>query len=70
MHQLKGYGKPSRTPIYRAVGLSRTNGTIEEGKVADLLAVQGDPTVGISDLRNTVLVMKDGLVVRNILNET
>lgn len=54
----------------RSVGLSGTHGTIEEGKVADLLAVRGNPAVAIPDLRKTVLVMKDGLVVRNLLDDT
>lgn len=53
-----------------AVGLSETHGTIEEGKAADLLAVLGNPAIAISDLRNTVLVMKDGQVVRNDLDDT
>ncbi len=62
--------RAATTNAAHAVGLSRTHGTIEEGKVADLLAVQGDPTVGISDLRNTVLVMKEGLIVRSALDDT
>jgi imidazolonepropionase-like amidohydrolase len=36
-------------------------GTIEAGKVADLVLVDGDPTGNISDIRNTVLVVKDGV---------
>lgn len=50
-----------------SVGLGATHGTIEAGKVADLLAVRGNPASEISDLRATVLVMKGGLVTRNDL---
>lgn len=38
-------------------------GTIESGKIADLLVVEGDPLSDISNLRNVWLVMKDGNVV-------
>lgn len=38
-------------------------GTIERGKRADLLLVDGDPTLDIGALRRVRLVMKDGAVV-------
>lgn len=37
-------------------------GSIEPGKLADLVLVEGDPTVRISDIRQTRLVVKDGIV--------
>lgn len=37
-------------------------GTIEPGRLADLVAVRGDPTQDISAVRRVVLVMKDGWV--------
>ena len=37
-------------------------GSIEPGKLADLILIDGDPTKEISDVRNTVLVVKDGLI--------
>jgi len=37
-------------------------GSIATGKLADLLLVDGDPTVRISDIRHTHLVLKNGLV--------
>lgn len=38
-------------------------GTIESGKIADLLVVEGDPLADISNLRNVRLVMKDGKII-------
>lgn len=37
-------------------------GTIEPGKLADLIVVDGDPTKNISDIRNVMTVVKDGVV--------
>lgn len=37
-------------------------GSITPGKVADLVLVDGDPTVNIADIRRVALVMKDGVV--------
>ena len=37
-------------------------GSIEPGKLADLVIIDGDPTVNIHDLRNVVTVIKDGNV--------
>lgn len=38
-------------------------GSIAPGKLADLVIVDGDPTVRISDIRNVVTVVKDGNVL-------
>ena len=35
-------------------------GTIEKGKIADLLVVKGDPPTHISNTRNIVFVIKGG----------
>ena len=47
----------------RALGLERDLGTVERGKQADLLAVEGDPTRDISALRQVALVVQNGQVV-------
>jgi len=43
-------------------------GTIEPGKLADLVAVAGDPLVDMNELERVRFVMKDGQVIRNDLD--
>jgi imidazolonepropionase-like amidohydrolase len=38
-------------------------GTLEAGKLADILIVEGDPLASISELRNTWMVYKEGRIV-------
>lgn len=40
-------------------------GRIKPGLLADILAVQGDPSKKMSDIRNVKLVMKDGMIYVN-----
>src|SRR5215510_7150698 len=42
-------------------------GTIEPGKFADIIAIDGDPTQDINAIEKVVFVMKDGAVVKNDL---
>ena len=42
----------------------RDLGTVEQGKLADFILVDGDPLANISDIRKVSLVVKDGLVYR------
>ena len=46
-----------------AMGLEAELGTIEVGKVADLLVVQGDPLADLSLLAKPLLVVHDGRIV-------
>ncbi len=47
----------------RNFGEEESLGSIEAGKLADLLVVEGDPTVSISDIRKVVFVVKGGDLV-------
>jgi hypothetical protein len=44
-----------------AIGLSLDAGTIEPGRLADLVIVDGDPLAAIGDLRRIVAVVKNGV---------
>jgi imidazolonepropionase-like amidohydrolase len=46
----------------RVVGAGDRLGSIESGKLADMLLVEGDPTRRVGDIANTSVVMKDGLL--------
>ncbi|NLL04685.1 MAG: amidohydrolase family protein [Clostridiaceae bacterium] len=49
------------------LGMSHQIGTIEKGKFADMIAVDGDPLINLECLKDVVLVVKDGLVIKNVL---
>jgi imidazolonepropionase-like amidohydrolase len=46
------------------MGVEKQLGTIEPGKLADIVAVQGDPAVDIGAMMKMAFVMKDGAIVR------
>jgi imidazolonepropionase-like amidohydrolase len=48
----------------RLLHLGDRLGAVRVGYLADLVAVEGDPTLRIADLRNVKLVMKNGEIVR------
>ena len=47
------------------IGMEDELGTLEEGKLADIVAVTGNPLEDISVLMNVAVVVKDGRVVRD-----
>jgi len=47
------------------LNMSDDIGTIEPGKFADIIAVDGDPFADVTLLENVVFVMKDGVIYRN-----
>jgi len=54
----------------RLFGLADEIGSVEEGKRADLILVDGQPTDDISvlqDARNVHLVMRDGTVFKDLV---
>ncbi len=56
----------------KAVGLEEKIGTLEKGKIADIIVVDGNPLSDIKVLRDTskiVLVVKEGRIVKDVLRE-
>jgi imidazolonepropionase-like amidohydrolase len=45
------------------LGIEERLGTVEAGKIADLVAVEGDPLQDISRLENMAFVMKEGAII-------
>jgi imidazolonepropionase-like amidohydrolase len=48
-----------------AIGLSKIIGTVEPGKIADLVLIKGKPFENIKDLKNVHLVLKEGKICYN-----
>ncbi|MDC6350969.1 amidohydrolase family protein [Zeaxanthinibacter sp. PT1] len=46
----------------RTMGMDQILGSIEEGKLADLFLVDGDPTKNFDDIRKVSMVIKNGLI--------
>ncbi len=47
------------------LGLSQKIGTLEKGKLADIIAMPGDPTADITATERVSFVMKEGKIIRN-----
>ena len=46
-------------------GISQKLGTLEKGKLADIIAMTGDPTTDITATERVSFVMKEGKIVKN-----
>ncbi|MES1221019.1 MAG: amidohydrolase family protein, partial [Bacteroidota bacterium] len=71
MELMNEYGMPaidvlkSATSVNADVfGYGNKIGRIKKGLLADIVAVEGDPTVDIKNVRKVKLVMKDGVVYK------
>lgn len=47
------------------LGINDVLGSIEKGKLADIVAVDGDPVKDIQAMGRMKFVMKDGVIYRN-----
>ncbi len=47
------------------LGVAQKLGTLEKGKLADIVAMPGDPTQDITATERVSFVMKDGKIIRN-----
>src|SRR5438309_1248413 len=47
------------------LGIAQKVGTLEKGKLADIVAIPGDPTTDITATERVSFVMKEGKIVRN-----
>ncbi|MCC6228607.1 MAG: amidohydrolase family protein [Phycisphaerales bacterium] len=72
---VKGGMTPEETIVAATItaselcGVSRLVGTLEPGKRADLISVPGDPLADISVLESVIAIVKDGVVVREIVGK-
>jgi imidazolonepropionase-like amidohydrolase len=48
----------------RLLGLDKTIGSLTVGKIADVVAVSGDPLKDIHRMESTIFVMKNGAVYK------
>src|SRR5246500_2541689 len=46
------------------LGIAQRTGTLEKGKLADIIAMPGDPTADITATEHVSFVMKEGKIVR------
>jgi len=46
-----------------ALGIDKKVGTIEEGKIADIIILDGDPLENLDNLQKIVMIIKEGEIV-------
>ncbi|MFI5185716.1 MAG: amidohydrolase family protein [Chitinophagales bacterium] len=51
-----------------AIGIEKTNGTLERGKIADLVVLSADPSADIDSLDKVEVVIKNGKMFNAITN--
>jgi imidazolonepropionase-like amidohydrolase len=51
------------------LGCQNRIGTVEPGRFADLIAVEGDAQTDVTELERVKLVMKGGVIIKDRLNE-
>jgi len=52
----------------KLLGMDKTHGSLTPGKIADIVAVPGDPLSDIRRMESTVFVMKNGFVYKEIVD--
>jgi imidazolonepropionase-like amidohydrolase len=57
--------KSATSSAAELIGVSQKLGTLEKGKLADVIAMPGDPTMDITATERVSFVMKEGKILRN-----
>jgi imidazolonepropionase-like amidohydrolase len=57
--------RPATINAAELLGWQNRIGTIEPGRFADLIAVEGDPRTDVTDLERVKFVMKGGVIIKD-----